>query len=74
MAGNIKGITIEIGGDTQPLQRALKGINKEAAESLGTKGTSLQMKIVILSGALCGLGGVCLAMGNVTLFAENMTS
>lgn len=33
MAGNIKGITIEIGGDTQPLQRALKGINKEAAES-----------------------------------------
>ena len=35
------------------------GINKEAAESLGT---------------LCGLGGVCLAMGNVTLFAENMTS
>lgn len=50
------------------------GINKEGAESLGTKGTSLQMKIVILSGALCGLGGVCLAMGNVTLFAENMTS
>ncbi|HER6475192.1 TPA: phage tail tape measure protein [Streptococcus pyogenes] len=33
MAGNIKGITIEIGGDTQPLQRALKGINKESAES-----------------------------------------
>lgn len=50
------------------------GINKEAAESLGTKGTSLQMKMVIFSGALCGLGGVCLAMGNVTLFTENMTS
>ncbi|MCH3962217.1 MAG: ABC transporter permease [Solobacterium sp.] len=50
------------------------GINKEAAESLGTKGTSLQMKMVLLSGALCGLGGVALAMGNVTLFTENMTS
>ena len=33
MAGNIKGITIEIGGDTQPLQNALKGVNKQAAES-----------------------------------------
>ena len=31
MAGNIKGITIEIGGDTQPLQDALKGVNKQAS-------------------------------------------
>ena len=50
------------------------GINKDAAESLGTKGTNLQMKVVILSGMLCGLGGVALSMGNVTLFTENMTS
>lgn len=27
MAGNIKGITIEIGGDTSKLQNALKGVN-----------------------------------------------
>ncbi|HEO4395149.1 TPA: phage tail tape measure protein [Streptococcus agalactiae] len=33
MAGNIKGITIEIGGDTQPLQNALKGVNKQASEA-----------------------------------------
>ncbi|HEO2393311.1 TPA: phage tail tape measure protein [Streptococcus agalactiae] len=33
MAGNIKGITIEIGGDTQPLQTALKGLNKQASEA-----------------------------------------
>lgn len=33
MAGNIKGITIEIGGDTQPLQTALKGVNKQASEA-----------------------------------------
>lgn len=33
MAGNIKGITIEIGGDTQPLQQALKGVNKASSEA-----------------------------------------
>ena len=27
MANNIKGITIEIGGDTTKLQNALKGVN-----------------------------------------------
>lgn len=30
MAGKIKGITIEIGGDTAPLQKALQGVNREA--------------------------------------------
>lgn len=29
MAGNIKGITIEIGGDTTGLEKALQGVNKE---------------------------------------------
>ncbi|MCS4487538.1 phage tail tape measure protein [Streptococcus sciuri] len=33
MAGTIKGITIEIGGDTQPLQNALKGVNKASSEA-----------------------------------------
>ncbi|GGE26854.1 phage tail tape measure protein [Streptococcus himalayensis] len=33
MAGTIKGITIEIGGDTQPLQQALKGVNKASSEA-----------------------------------------
>jgi simple sugar transport system permease protein len=50
------------------------GINKEAAESLGTKALRIQMVIVTLSGALCGLGGVVLSMGQVTMFTENMTS
>ncbi|WP_308857469.1 ABC transporter permease [uncultured Oscillibacter sp.] len=50
------------------------GINKEAAESLGTKGTRIQMAVVVLSGALCGLGGTALSMGQVTMFTENMTS
>lgn len=29
MAGNIKGMTVEIGGDTAPLEQALKDVNKE---------------------------------------------
>ncbi|MDA1775478.1 hypothetical protein PDJ95_30130, partial [Bacillus cereus] len=30
MAGRIKGITIEINGNTQPLQNALKDVNKQS--------------------------------------------
>lgn len=33
MAGNIKGIKIEIDGDTQPLQKALKNVNKAANDA-----------------------------------------
>ena len=33
MAGNIKGIKIEIDGDTQPLQKALKNVNKVATDA-----------------------------------------
>ncbi len=33
MAGNIKGIKIEIDGDIQPLQKALKGVNQESANA-----------------------------------------
>ena len=50
------------------------GMNKSAAESLGTKATRIQMEMVVLSGALCGLGGTALSMGQVTMFTENMTS
>ena len=32
MAGNIKGITIEIGGDTSPLNKALDGVNKKSKD------------------------------------------
>lgn len=50
------------------------GVNKEAAESLGIKAIRTRMMMVILSGALCGLGGTVLSIGQVTLFTENMTS
>lgn len=32
MAGNIKGITIEIGGNTGPLNKALEGVNKKSRD------------------------------------------
>ncbi len=55
--------------------RALSvGINKEATESLGTKAERIQIGMVVFSGFLCGLGGVVLSIGQVTLFTENMTS
>ena len=40
MANRIKGITVEIGGDTTKLQTALQGVNKEA------KNTQAQLKDV----------------------------
>jgi len=50
------------------------GINKEAAESLGINGDKLQIGMVVLSGALSGLGGCLLSMGGVTMFAQNITA
>ena len=40
MAGRIKGITVEIGGDTTGLQKALQGVNREI------KSTQSQLKDV----------------------------
>lgn len=50
------------------------GINKEASESLGINTLRTSMIAVIVSGALSGLGGTVLSMGQVTLFTENMTA
>ncbi|MFU7517069.1 ABC transporter permease [Clostridium sp. HCS.1] len=50
------------------------GINKEAARSLGTPVEKYQFITISLSGLLCGLGGVLLSMGSVTLFIQNITS
>lgn len=50
------------------------GISTTAAESLGINSQRIQIRAVVISGILCGFGGVVHAMGNVTVFAENMTS
>ena len=50
------------------------GKSEEAAGSLGIKTLKTQMIVVLVSGALCGLGRAVLSMGQVTLFSENMSS
>ena len=50
------------------------GINKEAARSLGTPVEKYQFLTMTCSGILCGLAGVLLSMGSVTLFIQNISS
>lgn len=50
------------------------GVKKEAATSMGLRPQRTQIMAVMVSGLLCGFGGVVLSMGQVTLFSENMTS
>lgn len=45
-----------------------------AARSLGVNIKRYQHAAVLASGALCGLAGAQLALGNVILFSENMTA
>jgi general nucleoside transport system permease protein len=59
-----------------PWGARLRGIgeNPVAATSLGVSVTRYKYWVIIAGGALCGLGGAQLALGSVTLFAENMTA
>jgi simple sugar transport system permease protein len=50
------------------------GINKSAAVSQGIAAERIQIMAVVFSGLLCGLGGVLLTLGQVTLYTENITS
>jgi simple sugar transport system permease protein len=54
----------------------LRGIGQhpEAAEALGLKVTAYRHWTVLGAGALCGLAGAQLALGNVTLFSEGMSA
>ncbi|MBC6459618.1 ABC transporter permease [Actinomadura sp. HBU206391] len=54
----------------------LRGVGErpDAAQSLGVSVTKYQYAAVLAGGVLCGLAGAQLALGNVTLFSENMTS
>ncbi|PRY70297.1 nucleoside ABC transporter membrane protein [Glaciihabitans tibetensis] len=54
----------------------LRGVGEhpEAASSLGIKVASYQMWVTIAGGALCGIAGAQLSLGNVTVFTENMTA
>ena len=50
------------------------GINKEAAESLGIKADGLQIRTIVFSGMLSGIGGCLLVMGGITMFVQNVTA
>lgn len=50
------------------------GYHKMAVTTAGVNATGLQYGALILSGVLCGIGGVHLSLGQLTMFTENMTS
>jgi len=50
------------------------GERQDAAASLGVSVTRYRYGVILAGGALCGLAGAQLALGNVTLFSENMTA
>jgi simple sugar transport system permease protein len=54
----------------------LRGVGERpvAAASLGVSVTRYRYGVIFAGGALCGLAGAQLALGNVTLFSENMTA
>ncbi|GLW10980.1 ABC transporter permease [Microtetraspora sp. NBRC 13810] len=54
----------------------LRGIGQhaDAAESLGLRVGVYRHGVVLAAGALCGLAGAQLALGNVTLFSEGMSA
>ncbi|MEM6283649.1 MAG: ABC transporter permease [Chloroflexota bacterium] len=50
------------------------GENGEAAATAGVSVRRMQYLALTLGGALCGLGGAHLAVGDLALFRENMTA
>lgn len=50
------------------------GENAEAALTLGADVSRVRYGALVVSGALCGLAGAQLSLGNVTLFVENMSA
>ena len=59
-----------------PLGLRLRGVGEkpQASETLGVNVKATKFMAVLLSGALCGLAGAQLSLGQVTLFVENMSA
>jgi simple sugar transport system permease protein len=54
----------------------LRGVGEqpEAAVTLGVNAVRYRIAVTLAGGALCGLAGLQLSLGSVTLFSENMTA
>jgi simple sugar transport system permease protein len=54
----------------------LRGIGEQpaAAVALGANATQYRFLVTLFGGALCGLAGLQLSLGSLTLFSENMTA
>lgn len=50
------------------------GERPQAALTQGVNASRIRAVVIIISGMLCALGGAQLALGNVTLFVENMSA
>ncbi len=54
----------------------LRGVGEQsdAAVTLGVNAVRYRIAVTLVGGALCGLAGLQLSLGSVTLFSENMTA
>lgn len=59
-----------------PVGLRLRGVGEapQAAAALGVNVNRLRYGAIVVSGALCGLAGAQLSLGQVTLFVENMSA
>ncbi len=59
-----------------PIGLRLRGVGERpvAAQTLGVNPVSYKYGALLLSGALCGLGGAQLSLGNVVQFSEGMSA
>lgn len=62
--------------DRTPWGLRLRGIGEQpaAAVALGVSATRYRFIVTLVGGALCGLAGLQLSLGSLTLFSENMTA
>ena len=69
-------IVISVLLNRTPWGLRLRGIGEQpaAAIALGANATRYRFIVTLIGGALCGIAGLQLSLGSLTLFSENMTA